>query len=84
MAQALEQVNMSANLGKMFSFAQKKMVILFQNSVFGEIQFSQKSLINRTRRERLKSALYLRLKMRKRLFLKKLEIFDFFLSENVA
>ena len=29
----------------MFSFAQK-MVILFQNSVFGEIQFSQKSLIS--------------------------------------
>ena len=38
-----------------------------------------------TRRERLKSALYLRLKKRKRLFFgKKLEIFDFFLSENVA
>ena len=31
-----------------------------------------------TRRERLKSALYLRLKMRKRLFLKKHENFDFF------
>ena len=46
MAQALEKVNMSPNLGKMFFFAQK-MVILFQNSVFGEIQFSQKSLINR-------------------------------------
>ena len=46
MAQALEKVNMSPNLGKMFSFAQK-LVILFQNSVFGEIQFSQKSLINR-------------------------------------
>ena len=46
MAQALEKVNMSPNLGEMFSFAQK-MVILFQNSVFGEIQFSQKSLVNR-------------------------------------
>ena len=46
MAQALEKVNMSPNLGKMFSFAQK-MVILFQNSVFGESQFSQKSLTNR-------------------------------------
>ena len=46
MAQALEKVNMSPNLGKMISFAQK-MVILFQNSVFGEFQFSQKSLINR-------------------------------------
>ena len=46
MAQALEKVNMSPNLGKSFSFA-LKMVILFQNSVFGEIQFSQKSLINR-------------------------------------
>ena len=46
MAQALEKVNTSPNLWKMFSFAQK-MVILFQNSVFGEIQFSQKSLINR-------------------------------------
>ena len=44
MAQALEKVNMSPNLGKMFSFAQK-MVILFQNSVFGEIH--SKSLINR-------------------------------------
>ena len=34
---------------------------------------------NGTRRERLKSALYLRLKKRKRLFLeKKLEIFEFF------
>ena len=30
----------------MFSFTQK-MVILFQNSGFGEIQFSQKSLTNR-------------------------------------
>ena len=39
----------------------------------------------KTRRERLKSALYPRLKMRKKLFFKKkLEIFDFFLSENVA
>ena len=43
MAQALEKVNVSPNTGKMFSFAQK-MVILFQNSVFGEIQFSQKIL----------------------------------------
>ena len=31
-----------------------------------------------TRRERLKSALYLRLKKRKRLFLKKTDIFEFF------
>ena len=46
MSQALEKVNVSPNLGKMFSFAQK-MVILFQNSVFGEIQFSQKPLTNR-------------------------------------
>ena len=46
MAQASEKVNVSPNLGKTFSFAQK-MVILFQNSVFGEIQFSQKSLTNR-------------------------------------
>ena len=76
MAQALEKVNMSPNLGKMFSFAQK-MVILFQNSVFGEIQFSQKSLINRTRRKRLNSAPYLRLKKRKTFFFgKKLVIFE--------
>ena len=36
-----------------------------------------------TRRERLKSALYLRLKKRKRLFLKKkLEIFEFFFFQK--
>ena len=35
-------------------------------------------VVGLTRRERLKSALYLRLKKRKRLFKKKLEIFDFF------
>ena len=46
MAQALETVNMSPNLGKIFSFAQK-LVILFQNSVLDEIQFSQKSLTDR-------------------------------------
>ena len=34
-----------------------------------------------TRRERLKSALYLRLKKRKRLFFKNLEIFDFFFKK---
>ena len=45
MAHALEKVNVSPNLGKRFSFAQQ-MVKHFQNSVFGEIQFSQKSLIN--------------------------------------
>ena len=45
MAQALEKVNMSPNLRRKF-FAQK-MVILLQNSVFDEIQFSQKSLTNR-------------------------------------
>ena len=39
----------------------------------------------RTRRERLKSALYLSLKKRKTFFWKKLEIFEkIFLSENVA
>ena len=37
-----------------------------------------------TRRERLKSALYLRLKMRKRLFLKKHEIFDFFFFQKMS
>ena len=39
-----------------------------------------------TRRERLKSALYLRLKKRKTLFWKKpfFEILEFFLSENNA
>ena len=46
MAQALEKVNMYPHLRKMFFFAQK-MVKLFQNSVFGEIQFSQKSLTSR-------------------------------------
>ena len=48
MAQALEKGNISLNLRKMFFFA-RKMVTLFQNSVVGEIQFSQKSL---TRREK--------------------------------
>ena len=39
----------------------------------------------KTRRERLKSALYLSLKKRKTFFWKKLEIFEkIFLSENVA
>ena len=37
-----------------------------------------------TSRERLKSALYLRLKKREIFFGKKLEIFEFFLSKNVA
>ena len=53
------------------------------NEYIGELQ-DVSSLTKWTRRERLKSALYLRLKMRKRLFKKKLEIFDFFLLENVA
>ena len=39
--------------------------------------------LEETRRARLKSALYLRLKMRKRLFLKKkLEIFEFFFCQK--
>ena len=38
---------MSPNLRKTF-FVQK-MVTIFQNSFFGEIQFSQKSLANRTK-----------------------------------
>ena len=45
MAKALEKGNMSPKLRKFF-FAQK-IVIFSQNSVFDEIQFSQKSLINR-------------------------------------
>ena len=45
MAQALENVNVSQNLWKMFSFAQKW--TQFYKTVFGEIRFSQKSLINR-------------------------------------
>ena len=45
MAQALEKGKMSPKLRKMFFFAQK-IVIFSQNSVFDEIQFSQKSLIN--------------------------------------
>ena len=40
---------------------------------------------NWTRRERLKSALYLRLKKRKKIFWEKLKLIEkFFLSENVA
>ena len=46
MAQALEKGNMSPKLRKCF-FLHKKIVIFSQNSVFDEIQFSQKSLINR-------------------------------------
>ena len=38
MAQALENVNVSQNLGKMFSFAQK-MVILFQNCFLAKSGF---------------------------------------------
>ena len=45
MAQALEKVNKSQNLVKMFSFAQKW--LQFYKTVFGEIRFSQKSLTNR-------------------------------------
>ena len=45
----------------------------------------QSSLVERTRRERLKSALNLRLKKRKTFFSKKLEILEkIFLKENVA
>ena len=41
--------------------------------------------LKRTRRERLKSALYLRLKKRRTFFLRKnLKFLNFFLSENVA
>ena len=46
-AQALEKRNMSPKMRKMFFFAQKMVVIFSQTSVFDEIQFSQKSLINR-------------------------------------
>ena len=46
MAQALEKGNMSPKLRKLGFFAQK-IDIYSQNSVFDEIQFSQKSLINR-------------------------------------
>ena len=44
MAQASENVNVSQNLGKMFSA--QRMVKIFQNC-FGETWFSQKSSINR-------------------------------------
>ena len=44
MAQALENVNVSQNLVKMFSFAQKW--LQFYKTVFGEIRFSQMSLTN--------------------------------------
>ena len=37
---------MSPKLRKISIFAQK-MIIIFQNSVFGEVQFSRKSLIKR-------------------------------------
>ena len=46
MAQALEKGNMSSKLRKLGFFAQK-IHIFSQNSVFDEIQLSQKSLINR-------------------------------------
>ena len=46
MAQALEKRNMYPKLIKWGFFAQRT-DIFFQNSVFDEIQFSQKSLINR-------------------------------------
>ena len=46
MAQALEKGNMSPKLRIMYFFAQK-IVIFSQNSVFDEILFSKKSLINR-------------------------------------
>ena len=46
MRQALEKRNMSPKLRKMFFFCTKN-VIFSQNSVFDEIKFSQKSLINR-------------------------------------
>ena len=54
----------------------------FVNSV--SANYFDRIYINiKTRRERLKSALYLRLKKRKRLFLrKKLEIFEFFSFRN--
>ena len=45
---------------------------------------SRKSHFARTRRDRLKSTLYLRLKKRKIFFLEKNEFSKFFLSENVA
>ena len=45
MAQALEKMNVSQNLGKVFSFAQNW--FYFSKTVFGEIRFPQKSLINR-------------------------------------
>ena len=45
MAQALETVNVSQNLGKMFPFAQKW--LYFSEIVFGEIQFSRKSVTHR-------------------------------------
>ena len=48
MTQALEKVKMTPKRNKMSFFAQQ-MVMLFKTSVFGEIQFSQKSLTNRTK-----------------------------------
>ena len=47
MAQALEKKNMYPKLIKWGGFFAQRKDILFQNSVFDEIQFSQKSLINR-------------------------------------
>ena len=48
MAQALGKVNMSPKLRN--CFLKKKIVILFQNSVFGEIQFSQKFLTHKEKK----------------------------------
>ena len=52
MAQALEKGNISPKLRKMGFFAQKN-VIYSQNSVFDEIQFSEKSLINRKKQPQI-------------------------------
>ena len=51
MAQALEKMNVSKTFQKNGFFLQK-MVILFQHSVFGEIQFTQKSLTHREKQSR--------------------------------
>ena len=68
------------------SFYSRKIELLLQNSTTENrflAYFLEISQMNKTRRERLKSALYLRLRKRKTFFLgEKLKIFEFFSFAN--
>ena len=69
-------------LGKLYSVKH-----FIQISIVDDVNVSNAFCDNfeQTRRERLKSAPYLRLKKRKTFFLEKIEIFEiFFLSKKVA